>query len=200
MMEQMRREAGNFGFDYRMLEHDETGRDAAGSRGRRSAARRGPRMTVTSTRWRCSMRCTGPLPDHGRNLSAELHGRRTPRPRPATSASTAGGETIGAPKIVLAAGLGNAALAPLFGLNAPVRPQRGQILVTERTSRAWPLPLGSIRQTPEGTIMLGSSEEEVGFDTGQNPAVMQDDRRARRLYVSVARANCRSCAPGRRCA
>ena len=66
-----------------------------------------------------------------------------------------------------------AALAPLFGLSAPVRPQRGQILVTERTTKAWPIPLGSIRQTPEGSILLGSSEEEVGFDTSQKPEIMQ---------------------------
>jgi glycine/D-amino acid oxidase-like deaminating enzyme len=67
-------------------------------------------------------------------------------------------------------------------LSAPVRPQRGQILVTERTARAWPLPLGSIRQTPEGTILLGSSEEEVGFDTGQNPEIMEQI--ARRAVLS----------------
>lgn len=87
---------------------------------------------------------------------------------------SAGGETVGACAVVLAAGLGNAELAPRFGLSAPVRPQRGQILVTERTRRpAWPLPLGNIRQTPEGSILLGSSEEEVGFDTGQKPEVMR---------------------------
>jgi glycine/D-amino acid oxidase-like deaminating enzyme len=98
-----------------------------------------------------------------------------------------GGEEIGAPKIVLAAGLGNAELAPLFGLSAPVRPQRGQILITERTSRIWPLPLGSLRQTQEGTIMLGSSEEEVGFDTGQKPEVMQAiARRAVRTFPWLA--------------
>jgi glycine/D-amino acid oxidase-like deaminating enzyme len=84
-----------------------------------------------------------------------------------------GGETVAAPKIVLAAGLGNAGLAPLFGLSAPVRPQRGQILVTERVVRIWPLPLGSLRQTQEGSIMLGSSEEDVGFDTGQKPEIMR---------------------------
>jgi glycine/D-amino acid oxidase-like deaminating enzyme len=83
---------------------------------------------------------------------------------------------------VLAAGLGNAKLAPLFGLSAPVRPQRGQILVTERTSRIWPLPLGSLRQTQEGTIMLGSSEEDVGFDTGQRPEIMRNI--ARRAVLS----------------
>src|SRR5439155_26123461 len=95
--------------------------------------------------------------------------------------SIADGE-IGAPKVVLAAGLGNAELAPSFGLNAPVRPQRGQILVTERTTKAWPVPLGSIRQTPEGSILLGSSEEEVGFDTGQKPEIMQ--KIARRAVLS----------------
>src|SRR5206468_5015026 len=84
-----------------------------------------------------------------------------------------GGETLSAPKLVLAAGLGNAELAPLFGLSAPVRPQRGQILVTERAGAVWPLPLGSLRQTEEGSIMLGSSEEDVGFDTSQKPEVMQ---------------------------
>src|SRR5438477_630040 len=67
-----------------------------------------------------------------------------------------------------------AMMAPPFGLLAPVRPQRGQILVTERTNRIWPLPLGSLRQTQEGTIMLGSSEEDVGFDTGQKPAIMRN--------------------------
>src|SRR5260370_638183 len=65
----------------------------------------------------------------------------------------AGGE-IGAPKVVLAAGLGNASLAPLFGLNAPVRPQRGQILVTERAQRVLAMPTTTIRQTVEAGIML----------------------------------------------
>src|SRR5258708_7946102 len=92
------------------------------------------------------------------------------------------GETGGALRIVLAAGLGNAELEPLFGLSAPVRAQRGEILVTERTTRAWSIPLGSIRQTPEGSILLGSSEEDVGFDTGQKPEIMQ--RIARRAVLS----------------
>ena len=35
MMEQMRREAGNFGFEYRMIERDELARHAAGARARR---------------------------------------------------------------------------------------------------------------------------------------------------------------------
>ena len=129
-------------------------------------------MTGTPTRSPCFTRCTGALPAEAGSICRTPRCAR-PSLRPGDFRIEAGGESVAAPKIVLAAGLGNAELAPLFGLNAPVRPQRGQILVTERTDRAWPLPLGNIRQTPEGTIMLGSSEEEVGFDTGQKPEVMQ---------------------------
>ena len=44
-----------------------------------------------------------------------------------------GGE-IAAARVVLAAGLGNARLASMVGLEAPVRPQRGQIIVTEKVA------------------------------------------------------------------
>ena len=179
-MQRMRAEAGNFGFDYRMLDHAELADMLPGL---------GP--AVTGGSWT-------PYDGHVNSLALfhALHRGFAAKggiylPNIAVSEAevaphdfriAAGGETIAAPKIVLAAGLGNAALAPLFGLSAPVRPQRGQILVTERTTRAWPIPLGSIRQTPEGSILLGSSEEEVGFDTGQDPDIMQ--RIARRAVLS----------------
>ncbi|HVC54809.1 MAG TPA: FAD-dependent oxidoreductase [Stellaceae bacterium] len=171
VMQQMQREAGNFGFDYRMLDPAEL-----------AAMLPGLGQAVVGGSWT-------PYDGHANSLALfhALHqgfaangGTYLPRSSvteafaaPHDFRIEAGGETIGAPAIVLAAGLGNASLAPLFGLSTPVRPQRGQILVTERTTKAWPIPLGSIRQTPEGTILLGSSEEEVGFDTGQNPQVMQ---------------------------
>ncbi len=171
MMEQMRAEAGNFGFEYRMLDHAELAAMLPGL---------GP--SVVGASWT-------PYDGHANSLALfhALHkgfaakgGTYLPNCTVTQAVAAPGdfrveacGETLGAPKIVLAAGLGNAELAPLFGLNAPVRPQRGQILVTERTTRAWPIPLGSIRQTPEGSILLGSSEEEVGFDTSQKPEIMQ---------------------------
>ena len=171
MMEQMRQEAGNFGFEYRMLDHKELADLLPGL---------GP--SVAGASWT-------PYDGHANSLNllhalhkafADKGGTYLPN-RTVTEATAApgdfrldfAGETIAAPKIVLAAGLGNAKLAPLFGLSAPVRPQRGQILVTERAARIWPLPLGSLRQTQEGSIMLGSSEEDVGFDTGQKPEIMR---------------------------
>jgi hydrogen cyanide synthase HcnC len=180
MMEQMRSEAGNFGFEYRML-----------GRAELAAMLPGIGSSVTGASWT-------PYDGHANSLALfhALHqgfagkgGTYLPNAtvREAVAAPgdfriEAGGESVAAPKIVLAAGLGNAELAPLFGLSAPVRPQRGQILVTERTARAWPLPLGSIRQTPEGSILLGSSEEEVGFDTGQTLESMEQI--ARRAVLS----------------
>jgi len=71
---------------------------------------------------------------------------------------------IEAPRVVLAAGLGNRALAPMVGLHAPVVPNRGQVLVGERTRHFLDHPTTHIRQTDEGTIQLGESMEEAGFD------------------------------------
>jgi glycine/D-amino acid oxidase-like deaminating enzyme len=69
-----------------------------------------------------------------------------------------------AARIVIAAGLGSAALARQVDLEIPLRPQRGQILVTERFVPFLPLPASGLRQTGEGTIMIGATQEEVGFD------------------------------------
>lgn len=85
---------------------------------------------------------------------------------------TAGGAVHEAAKLVLAAGHGNAVLAPPVGLSAPVRPLRGQILVTERTSGFLTMPTTTVRQTVEGSVMLGDSHEDVGFDDGTRPDVM----------------------------
>lgn len=77
-----------------------------------------------------------------------------------------------APRLVLAAGLGNRTLAPFVGLNQPVRPQKGQILVTQKTDRLIRLPMTLLRQTAEGSIMIGDSKEEVGFDISSSADVM----------------------------
>lgn len=77
----------------------------------------------------------------------------------------AGGERFAAPRIVIAAGLGSADLARQVGLDVPIRPQRGQLLVTERLASFLPIPAGGIRQTAEGTVMIGVTNEEVGYDT-----------------------------------
>lgn len=77
---------------------------------------------------------------------------------------SAGGRLHIAGRLVLAAGLGNRALAPMVGLTAHIQPNRGQILVTERLQPFLTKPTGQVRQTGEGVVQIGESKEDVGFD------------------------------------
>ncbi len=102
----------------------------------------------------------------------------------------AAGRVFEAPRVVLAAGLGNAALAPEFGLSAPVRPQQGQVLVTERVAPIFTMPTTSVRQTMQGSLLLGDSVAEVGYDISQKPAVMAEiAKRAVLSFPFIARLN-----------
>lgn len=97
--------------------------------------------------------------------------------------------TFAAPKIVLAAGLGTVDLARQVGLDVPLHPERGQILVTERCGRFLPLPCSGLRQTEEGTVMIGATNEKVGFDsqtTGQAAARLA--ARAARIVPRLGQA------------
>ena len=76
-------------------------------------------------------------------------------------------------KIVLAAGLGNRALAEQVGLYAPVVPTRGQVLVTERLRKFLDYPTNKLRQTDEGAVHIGDSVEDVGFDDRTTTDVLQ---------------------------
>lgn len=187
-MARMKAEAGNHGYDYRMLDGKEV-RDMLPGLGER----------VVGASWTPYDGHANPL-----NLLHALHrgftaagGRYVPEAGVTTAraaprdfrVSTPAGD-FRAPRIVLAAGLGNAALAPIFGLRAPVRPQRGQILVTERTRAALPMPTTSIRQTDDGTLLLGDSQEEVGFDLHQTQDVMAAiAQRAAWSFPWIARLN-----------
>ncbi|MDB5809557.1 MAG: FAD-dependent oxidoreductase [Betaproteobacteria bacterium] len=86
---------------------------------------------------------------------------------------TAGGATFNAPKLVLAAGLGNNDLGALVGLNVPVQPVRGQIFVTERVKPVLSMLTIWIRQMAEGSLLIGESREEAGFNDVTTPDVQQ---------------------------
>jgi glycine/D-amino acid oxidase-like deaminating enzyme len=76
-----------------------------------------------------------------------------------------GSEHAAATRVVIAAGLGAKPLAARVGLNIPIRPDRGQILVTERLEPFLPLPISGMRQTREGTVLLGTTHDEPGYDS-----------------------------------
>ncbi len=93
-------------------------------------------------------------------------------------------------RLVLAAGLGNRALAPMVGLSAPVEPNRGQILVTERMQPFLQHPSGHVRQTGEGVVQIGDSKEDVGLDDGTTlEQLARIAQRARRMFPLLADAN-----------
>lgn len=92
-----------------------------------------------------------------------------------------------AERVVLAAGLGNRALGAALGLDVPVKPNRGQILVTERLKPFLHYPTTYVRQTDEGTVQLGDSHESVGLDDGTGSEVMATiARRAVQCFPQLA--------------
>lgn len=98
--------------------------------------------------------------------------------------------SLGAEKVVLAAGLGNARLAPMVGLEAPVTPSKGQIIVTEKTAPFLRHPIATLRQTDEGGVMIGDSQEDRGFDTRVDREVVSVmARRAVRMFPRLAGLN-----------
>lgn len=101
-----------------------------------------------------------------------------------------GDTTWVAPRIVLAAGLGNRALAPQVGLHAPVSPNQGQVLVSERIEPFLTHPTIYVRQTDEGTIQIGDSMQDVGFDdTTQTDILARIAQRAITCFPALANLN-----------
>jgi len=170
LMEQLHLEAGETNFDYEILGHAELkklipaiGPDVVGASYTRYDGHANPLYTLRALH--------AALIKHG--------GTYVPNARveaiqgaPNSFVIKAGGQTFGAPRLVLGAGLGNKALGEMVGLNVPVRPVRGQIIVTERLQPILPMPTLMIRQTVEGTIMIGESREESGFDDTTSPEIV----------------------------
>lgn len=82
----------------------------------------------------------------------------------AFSTTCSDGTIITSGKVVLSAGLGAAKLGPSMGFKAPIRPQRGQVLITEKLPRMINRPSLIARQVDEGGIQIGATNEEVGLD------------------------------------
>ncbi|KAB2847801.1 MAG: FAD-binding oxidoreductase [Hyphomicrobiaceae bacterium] len=103
--------------------------------------------------------------------------------------STAAGE-VAAAKVVIAAGNASRELAPMVGLYAPMRPNRGQIIVTERTRPFMRHPVATIRQTDEGTVMIGDSQlEDTDADAVTMPVNALMAARAVRMFPLLGRLN-----------
>lgn len=101
----------------------------------------------------------------------------------------ANGASFHADQIVISAGLGAIELGPKLGFVAPIRPQRGQVLITQKLPKIMNRPSGIIRQVGEGGIQIGATNEEVGFDdhtTGKGLAALAAQAIA--AFPALARA------------
>jgi glycine/D-amino acid oxidase-like deaminating enzyme len=180
LLEQMKAEQGDFGFDYEIL-------DAAELKKRIPVV--GPEAVgAVYTRYDGAANPLRLL----RGLHAALlkrGGRYVPHSRVTAIAAKpneftieAGGRRWVAPRLVLAAGLGNKELGAMVGLNVPVRPVRGTLIVTERVQPVIPLT-HIIRQMPEGGLIVGDSYEEAGYDdTIDTPRLRDIAARAVRIF------------------
>lgn len=97
--------------------------------------------------------------------------------------------TLRARTLVLAAGLGNATLGPMVGIHVPVRAVKGHIIVTERASPFLHHPIHTIRQTDEGSVMIGDSREEEASDDIDSTVLASMAARAVRMFPLIGMLN-----------
>nr|BFF26407.1 hypothetical protein GCM10025732_43720 [Glycomyces mayteni] len=115
-------------------------------------------------------------------------------------------ETISAPSVVVAAGPWSGAVAGVLGADLPVRPRRGMVLVTARMAQRVfhkvydgdyfgatqsadaDLQTSSVvESTPGGTVLIGSSRQQIGFDDRLRVNVLAEIAgRALRLFPFLA--------------
>jgi len=97
-----------------------------------------------------------------------------------------GTHSFNAKKLVLACGLMTTKLASMVGMKVPVIAERGQIIVTESTSRVFNYPTAGIRQNFDGSFMLGTSHESVGYNIETSYEVLQNiAKRAIRILPNL---------------
>ncbi len=171
MMEGMRAQMGAEGFDYRMLDRGELkellpgiGPKVAGGSWSPYDGHANPLYTLRALHAALNAR--------GGHYVAEARVEAIGKSGQTFRVTTPRG-TYQAPRLVLAAGLGSAALAPQVGLDVPVFPVRGQIVVTERIAPLLRMPTLILRQTDEGSIMIGESREEGRNDDQSGIEVVQ---------------------------
>jgi len=103
--------------------------------------------------------------------------------------ATKDGTAHRARKVVLAAGLGALPLGPKLGFKALIRPQQGQVLITEKMPRLINRPNVEVRQVNEGGVQIGASASEVGLDDKEDvKTVAALAKHAVDMFPKLARA------------
>ena len=100
-----------------------------------------------------------------------------------------GHRRLDADKLVLAAGLANRELGKAVGIDVALFPQRGHLMVTERLPRFLSLPNSTVRQSREGTVLIGSTQEDAGYDKSADVGMLAGlSARAIRVFPRLGQA------------
>lgn len=97
---------------------------------------------------------------------------------------------LAVPRVVIAAGVGSDLLAAQVGIPVPLRRSRGQVLVTQKTAPFLAHVSATLRQTDEGSVLIGDSDEADSAELLVPPdvaAVMAS--RAVQVFPHLARLN-----------
>lgn len=76
---------------------------------------------------------------------------------------------IAAPMVVNAAGVFVPHIGRMAGISIPVEPEHGHLVITQPYPPIVPIPTEYIAQWPSGTIMLGTTNNKIGYDTKVRP-------------------------------
>lgn len=79
-----------------------------------------------------------------------------------------------AEKVIVSAGHGSTELGSQVGLDVPIYPDQGQILVTEKVEPILDFPTNYVRQTNEGSFLLGPSSRDVGYSLDTDPLTLNE--------------------------
>lgn len=192
-VEALRSSCSDIGLDYpvQMLDRNgfaelvpqmELGEDVSGAMYTAEQGHVNPLKLLASLR--CAVQNQGGVYYCGQSVSAVL-----PQPNGTVIVKTRNGD-YECEKLVIAAGHGSCRLASLLGEKLNIFPQRGQLMVTQRCKRVLDVPVLCVRQTQDGTFMIGLSTEDTAFDTSVTEKAMKSQAsNAIRLFPQLSRLN-----------
>jgi glycine/D-amino acid oxidase-like deaminating enzyme len=76
---------------------------------------------------------------------------------------------IATPVVVNAAGVFVPSVGRMVGISIPVEPEHGHLVITQPYAPIVPIPTEYIAQWPSGTIMLGTTNNKIGYDMKVRP-------------------------------
>jgi len=90
------------------------------------------------------------------------------------SLTLANGTLISTEKVILCAGLGSMKLANQLAFKTNIRPEKGELLITEKLGSELPFLSSTIRQVDEGGVQIGGTNADVGMNDSETLSDMVD--------------------------